>query len=212
MAKLMNFDKANDINPGYDFLKAALEDPDSPEQTLTSMTTPQGVHYLNMNNSRRLVFDILEFGETNTENPINIRLNGTDWDSVIEVGKLYENKGDIGTGLRFLRKDSKIMNVALLSARVEEIYPPVDMSEQIENGDSDSDAPLEDESLRPFREDCDFKAQVVTQLEVLYELQQSSVNEDGETVTGTEVVVGTFEACLNGDGDGDLEWRLAAYR
>ena len=81
----------------------------------------------------------------------------------------------------------------------------------------------------------DTKVQVVTQLDVLYELQQSSIekqdidddtNNDRTTKrTKTSVMVGKFEACLEGDPNRctdvderysnnapSLRWKLASYR
>ena len=54
----------------------------------------------------------------------------------------------------------------------------------------------------------------MTQLEVLYELQQSSINDDEKTHTQTSVMVGKFEACLDGDPNGgdEVQWRLCSYR
>jgi hypothetical protein len=119
----------------------------------------------------------------------------------------------------------RVMNVALLSARVREIYPP-----------SPPSSPLSDDhgTITKNKE-----AQVITQLEILYELQQKEGDEHGgnneETTTtttttriNTSVMVGTFEACLEGDpnhhnrtdgGEDDNattttnhEWKLASYR
>ena len=161
-------------------------------------------------------------------------------------------------------EDIRVMNVALLSARVQEIYPPptplpssssssASLSldgKTTKNIKDDSVsayyAPLEDDSLMPQHQLADdAKAQVVTQLEVLYELQQSStieinfnknddLNNEKSTLTKrtkTSVMVGKFEACLEGDpnhgqqGDGTdssgniskdnsraLRWKLASYR
>lgn len=105
--------------------------------------------------------------------------------------------------------DTQVGNVALVSVRVEEIYPSVFRDDK--KKDNDPDAPLEDESLSPPVDDS---AQVVLQVEVLYELQQSSVSEKGETVERTYVMVGKFEGCLAGfpSGDDDLKWQIASYR
>ncbi|KAL3816168.1 hypothetical protein ACHAXA_005504 [Cyclostephanos tholiformis] len=119
-----------------------------------------------------------------------------------------------------INDDTKVMNVALLSARVEEVYPPSPSAEQtmLQKKNDDPDAPLEDGSLIPHRqrictEEEESKAQVITQLEVLYELQQSSVNNEGKTKTRTSLMVGKFEGCLDGDPNGDeLRWKLASYR
>jgi hypothetical protein len=117
--------------------------------------------------------------------------------------------------------DAKVMNVALLSARVEEVYPPSPSAEQTmlpQKKNDDPDAPLEDGSLTPdhqskYSEEEESKAQVITQMEVLYELQQSSVNDAAETKTRTSLMVGKFEGCLDGDPNGDeLRWKLASYR
>lgn len=104
----------------------------------------------------------------------------------------------------------EVGNIALMSFRVEEIYPPVLKDDK--KKDNDPDAPLEDDSLSPPEDDS---AQVVLQVEVLYELQQSSVGEEGETRERTYVMVGKFEGCLAGqpsDNDDDLQWRIASYR
>jgi len=107
--------------------------------------------------------------------------------------------------------DTEVGNIALVSVRIEEIYPPVFRDDK--KKDNDPDAPLEDESLSPPVDDS---AQVVLQVEVLYELQQSSVSDKGETMERTYVMVGKFEGCLAGypssSGDDDLKWRIASYR
>jgi hypothetical protein len=88
----------------------------------------------------------------------------------------------------------------------------------LQKKDDDPDSPLEDDSLMPLRqstnsEEDESKAQVITQLEVLYELQQSSINDEGKTRTQTSVMVGKFEGCLDGDPNGDeLRWKLVSYR
>lgn len=108
------------------------------------------------------------------------------------------NVGDICVG-----------NIALMSVRVEDIYPPVFQDDK--KKDNDPNAPLEDESLSPPVDDS---AQVVLQVEVLYELKQSPVSEKGETLERTYVMVGKFEGCLAGhpSNDDDLKWRIASYR
>jgi hypothetical protein len=116
--------------------------------------------------------------------------------------------------------DTKVMNVALLSARVEEVYPTSQSAEQTlsQNKNDDPDAPLEDGSLIPDRpskypEKEESRAQVITQLEVLYDLHHSSGNDAGETRTRILLMVGKFEGCLDGDPNGDeLRWKLASYR
>ena len=105
--------------------------------------------------------------------------------------------------------DKEVGNIALVSVRVEEIYPSVFQDDK--KKDNDPNAPLEDESLSPPVDDS---AQVVLQVEVLYELKQSSVSEKGERVERTYVMVGKFEGCLAGypSDDDDLKWRIASYR
>ena len=110
----------------------------------------------------------------------------------------------------------RVRNVALLSARVREIYPP---------------PPSRPTSPFDHRKISNKEAQVITQLEVLYELQQNERDDHGgNNKETTLVMVGTFEACLEGDpnhrnrtdgGEDDnatttttnhYEWKLAYYR
>ena len=198
----------------YNFLEIAANDPDSVEGTFVAMTTPEtlGARYLQMDDLMRLVAG--QMGSTSdarTKDQIRVR--------VIDKLKEYCNTGG-GEGKQ-IDDEIKVMNVALLSARVEEIYPPSYKSSSAEQAISlqktksydDPNAPLEDESLTPPPEVDESKAQLVTQLEVLYELQQSSVNDEGKTKTKTSVMVGKFEGCLFGDPNGDeLRWKLASYR
>ena len=109
---------------------------------------------------------------------------------------------------------------------MEEIEAPLeDINQQTKKNDgkessdtenSDSDAPLEDDSL--ITQDQTIRAeestiQVVTQLEVLYDLEQSFLDENKKINTKTSVLVGKFEGCLRGDPNGDeLRWRLSSYR
>ena len=101
--------------------------------------------------------------------------------------------------------------VALLSARIQEITAP---DKAITERINDPDAPLEDDALKPHidkREDA--ATQVVTQLEVLYDLEQSYINGEDKTLKQSSVMVGKFEACLRGDPNGnELRWRLCSYR
>ena len=127
----------------------------------------------------------------------------------------------------FKFENIRVMNVALLSARVEEIYPPPRRRRRT--------TPLSSPSS-PFSEHGKItkkEAQVITQLEILYELQQSVIkhggnNDETKNYTTTLLMVGTFEACLEGDpnrpprtdaGEDDNamtttnhEWKLASYR
>jgi hypothetical protein len=196
----------------YNFLEIAANDPDSVEGTFVAMTTPEtlGARYLQMDDLMRLVAgQMVSTSDARTEDQIQID----------KLKEYYYNTGG-GEGKQ-IDDETKVMNVALLSARVEEIYPPSYKSSSAEQAIllqktksyDDPNAPLEDESLTPPPEVDESKAQLVTQLEVLYELQQSSVNDEGKTKTKTSVMVGKFEGCLFGDPNGDeLRWKLASYR
>jgi hypothetical protein len=190
----------------YNFLEVAANDPDSVEGTFVAMTTPEALGAMQLDGIMRLVAGkMVSSNDARTEDQIQI-----------DKLKEYYNTGGEG---KLIDDDTKVMNVALLSARVEEIYPPLNKSSSAEQAillqktKSDPNAPLEDESLTPPPEVDESKAQLITQLEVLYELQQSSVNDEGKTKTQTSVMVGKFEGCLFGDPNGDeLRWKLASYR
>lgn len=107
--------------------------------------------------------------------------------------------------------------MALLSARAVSIEKPVTVSEN--SGDDDPNAPLEDDTLKPHIERGDSQPQIVTQLEVLYESEVTLPETDDGDSKRTDVVrtkrvvdVATFEACLAGDPNGDLRWRLCYTR
>ena len=100
--------------------------------------------------------------------------------------------------------------VALLSADIKEIEAPLverstklakkstHESELIDN--VHPDAPQEDDSLIPHHPDTPEEKeslQVVTQLEVLYDLEQTYVNKKGNNRTQTAVMVGKFEECIH---------------
>jgi len=186
------------------FLEVAANDPDSIEGTFVAMTTPEALNSVQLDGFTRLFSgQMVSASDARTEDQIQIdRL------------KEYYNTG--GAEGKLIDDATKVMNVALLSARVEEIYPPT--SEQAillhkTKTNDDPNAPLEDESLTPPPEVDESKSQLITHLEVLYELQQSSVNDEGKTKTKTLVMVGKFEGCLFGDPNGDeLRWKLASYR
>merc|ERR1711957_253582 len=138
----------------YNFLlalDAAAVEPDSLENSLLSMTTPEVLDYLQMESMMRLML-----GKVVGRSDVN--MPGKD-------------------------ADTQVKNVALISARVEEIYPPPHEDIQKIDNNSDPDAPLEDIYLTPHRNlrDNEPPAQIVAQLEVLYELQQSSIGDDKST-------------------------------
>ncbi len=86
--------------------------------------------------------------------------------------------------------------VALLSARIQEITAP---DKAITERINDPDAPLEDDALKPHIDKTeDAETQVITQLEVLYDLEQSYINGEDKTLKQSSVMVGKFEACLRG--------------
>jgi hypothetical protein len=191
----------------YNFLEVAANDPDSVEGTFVAMTTPEALGAMQLDGIMRLVAGKM------------VSSNDARTEDQIQIDKLKEYYNTGGEGKLIDDVDTKVMNVALLSARVEEIYPPLNKSSSAEQAillqktKSDPNAPLEDESLTPPLEVDESKAQLITQLEVLYELQQSSVNDEGKTKTQTSVMVGKFEGCLFGDPNGDeLRWKLASYR
>eukprot|EP00571_Detonula_confervacea_P006454 CAMPEP_0172325394 /NCGR_PEP_ID=MMETSP1058-20130122/53934_1 /TAXON_ID=83371 /ORGANISM="Detonula confervacea, Strain CCMP 353" /LENGTH=422 /DNA_ID=CAMNT_0013041931 /DNA_START=58 /DNA_END=1326 /DNA_ORIENTATION=- len=185
------------LKSSYDFLDGAAKNPDSLENDFIDMTTPEMLH----------VF----YHEGIVE--LHCRMVGSG--KAVGIVPSSDKLRKYNTFMP-IKDDTKVMNVALLSARVQEIYPPAP-SDQTQKSDDDPDAPLEDDSLMPHREDSESNAQVVTQLEVLYELQQSSMNDDGKTESRTSMMVGKFETCLDGDPNGDsngdgVRWRLASYR
>ena len=199
----------NSPNPNYDFLEIAKDDPDSIEHTVISMTTPEMLEMIRMEGIMKLIMGNIAGvggegadGKASNALPLAIMRNNSDLDQLKEF---YQKS----TKVTQIKADTKVMNVALLSARVEEIYPGE--AELSEEQSEDPNAPLEDDSF--VENNPDSNAQVVTQLEVLYELQQSSMNDDGKKHTQTSVMVGKFEACLKGDPNGDgLRWRLCSYR
>ena len=205
--KIINGNIPSELN--YNFLDVAAKNPDSVESSFVAMTTPEALDVIKMDGIMRLLL-----GHTVGSDDASIPPLATA-QTIDDVNKLRE-----GGVVRLINEDTKVMNVALLSARVEEISPPSPSAEQtiLQKKDDDPDAPLEDDSLMPLRqstnsEEDDSKAQVITQLEVLYELQQSSINNEGKTRTQTSVMVGKFEGCLDGDPNGDeLRWKLASYR
>ena len=208
--KVVNGDIPSELN--YNFLDVAAKNPDSVESSFVAMTTPEALDVIKLDGIMRLLL-----GHTVGSDDASIPPLATA-QTVDDVNKLKEY---YGTGGLVINEDTKVMNVALLSARVDEIYPPPPSAEQtllLQKKDDDPDAPLEDDSLMPLRqstnsEEDESKAQVITQLEVLYELQQSSINDEGKTRTQTSVMVGKFEGCLDGDPNGDeLRWKLASYR
>ena len=173
------------------------------------MTTPEMLEMIRMEGIMKLIMGNIAGvggegadGKASNALPLAIMRNNSDLDQLKEF---YQKS----TKVTQIKADTKVMNVALLSARVEEIYPGE--AELSEEQSEDPNAPLEDDSFVENKPDSN--AQVVTQLEVLYELQQSSMNDDGKKHTQTSVMVGKFEACLKGDPNGDgLRWRLCSYR
>jgi len=113
-----------------------------------------------------------------------------------------------------MEADTQVKNVALISARVEEIYPAP--HDDVQKKDKTSDVPLEDVFLTPHRNlrDKDPAAQVVAQLEVLYELQRSFIDDDEKSHEQTSLLVGKFETCIAGDpnNEQEMQWRLCSYR
>ena len=103
----------------------------------------------------------------------------------------------------------------MLSARVASIEKPITIKPTVD----DPDAPLEDDSLKPHVEREDSKPQIVTQLEVLFESEVTlpETDQDGSKRTDGQrskmvVDVATFEACIGGDPNGDMRWRLCHTR
>mmetsp|Transcript_45417 Transcript_45417/g.95320 ORF Transcript_45417/g.95320 Transcript_45417/m.95320 type:complete len:412 (-) Transcript_45417:1691-2926(-) len=189
------------LKTNYNFLAVAADNPDSVEWSFLSMTTPELFEAFKMNGIMSLIKGNMLGRDKAKMPPLSIVRTANE---VVDE-KEYYAKSD---AVRLVEEDTKVMNVALLSARVEEIFPQRTMQE----GGDDPDAPLEDDSLRPHRINTE---QVVTQLEVLYELEQSCINDDGKKRTQTSVMVGKFEACLDGNpnrGEEGLRWRLCSYR
>ena len=169
----------------YDF---AMKNPESEEHSFLAMTTPEMLKVIHL---ERVMIMMMR-------------------DS---VGRELSSKANLEYShkVKPIEEDTKVMNVALLSARIEEIFPPSVQTDQMERKDDGPDAPLQDDSLIPPEDDNG--VQVVAQLEVLYELQQSSINEDGKVHTKTYVMVGKFEACIDGDPTVDeIRWRIAHDR
>lgn len=220
------------IRPDVDlnFLQAA-SDPDSLDYAFMSMITPEMLDTIKMERILHVV----------TGNTAVVIDAAQSLKLVVPDGlKAFQSKDG---KMRIVKEDTRVGKVALLGARVEEIYPPLEPNAHAEEGGSGPpsdgnvfkrhlgemdrqlkeakqeraellDEPMEDDSLAASRNDGDEDAaQIVTQLEVLYELQQSAINDDGKTHTQTSVMVGKFEACVDGDPNGDeIQWRLCSYR
>ena len=191
----------------YKILDIAEKDPDSLENRLVSMSTPEVLQAIQMDGIIRLLFDNM-----NKRESVNMPMGRNDE----EVNRLKEYYAK-----NFITDDTKVNNIALLNARIEEIYPPPTVAAEQKSQKKDSedlDAPLEDDSLTPpeHNNDDSIAPQVVTQLDVLYELQQSSINGEGKTHTQSSMMVGKFETCLSGDPNSNdtkyLQWRIASYR
>jgi hypothetical protein len=108
------------------------------------------------------------------------------------------------------------LKVALISARVKSIENEITAKD---SDDDDPNAPLEDDSLSTSTSTNLSTPQTVAQLEVLYESEitlpklDSEGNSDGSEVTKIVVTVATFEACIDGDPNGDkMRWRLCGER
>lgn len=182
-------------------VEVAKNNPDTVEGTFIAMTTPEVLGAMQMEGTFIAMTTPEALGAMQMEGIARLK---------------FEQKDYATSGEGMLFNDGiKVMNVALLSLRVEQIYTPSPSAEQViaQKKVDDPNAPLEDESLTPPPEENEPKAQIVTQLEVLYELQQSSVNDEGKTNTQTSVMVGKFEGCLEGYPNGnELRWKLASYR
>eukprot|EP00578_Thalassiosira_sp_NH16_P010690 CAMPEP_0181118018 /NCGR_PEP_ID=MMETSP1071-20121207/22848_1 /TAXON_ID=35127 /ORGANISM="Thalassiosira sp., Strain NH16" /LENGTH=408 /DNA_ID=CAMNT_0023202477 /DNA_START=100 /DNA_END=1323 /DNA_ORIENTATION=+ len=185
-----------------DFLDIARKDPDSLENTFLAMTTPEVLNQLRLDS-----FMLSILGGMGGDDKAGKSL------SIVGSPEGGEEQPKSHANNRVIAEDTKVMNVALLGARVEEIHPPVPSDQIQKKEDSDPNEPLEDDSLAPDRigrnsGGDESKPQVVTQLEVLYELQQSSVNDEGKVHTQTSVMVGKFETCLDGDPNrnDNLQW------
>ena len=106
--------------------------------------------------------------------------------------------------------------MALLCARVASIEKSISIRKQ--SDDDDRNKPLEDDSLEPHIAKSDSKPQIVTQLEVLYESEVTlpETDTDGNIRAGVHtkkvVDVATFESCIAGDPNGELQWRLCHTR
>mmetsp|Transcript_10812 Transcript_10812/g.21031 ORF Transcript_10812/g.21031 Transcript_10812/m.21031 type:complete len:415 (+) Transcript_10812:131-1375(+) len=179
----------------YDFTEVGRKDPNSIEAFLMDMTTPIGWDNHNFNARMKLR---LEISEDNLPK--------------------FATAQDLASHHSGEKLNAKVLHVALLSARLEEIEAPLAVNNNnTTKGEetSDPDAPLEDDSLIPHSNNSDQESstQVVAQFEVLYDLELTLENDDGETQTETEVNVACFEACLYGDPNGDeLRWRLHGIR
>mmetsp|Transcript_25882 Transcript_25882/g.49297 ORF Transcript_25882/g.49297 Transcript_25882/m.49297 type:complete len:449 (-) Transcript_25882:123-1469(-) len=204
------------LKSNYSIFRIARDDPNSVESTFLSMTTPEMMETIQSDGITRLLLAKIagENGKSSMMPPVAMVRNSKEANDLSEY---YESS----TGkVRLVKEDTKVMNVALLGARVEEIYPPAVPNDRLgKKGDDeeeeDPEAPLEDDSLMAYRNaDKEDTAQIVTQLEVLYELQQSTINDEGKVHTQTSVMVGKFETCLQRDPNGDdgLQWRLCSYR
>ncbi|KAL7546094.1 hypothetical protein ACHAWF_009454 [Thalassiosira exigua] len=190
--------RLSELTSGYDFLDASIKDPDSRGLALLSMTTPEAICAV-----RHECFMRILVGGKVDNSVTNGRV------ALFLQSQYYDSEGNF----RLIDDDTKVMNVALLSARVEEIEPPLQMEEQRLKQEDAPDEPLEDDSLTPNLSRSDSEAQIVTQMEVLYELQQSALDVDDKKHTQTSVMVARFEACLDGDPNGgELQWRADAYR
>lgn len=203
-------DDAGTNKPDDYFLEVAMKDPDSWEHSLISMSTPEVLDTIKMDCLMRIVLGKMAEGD-------GLSIVEGDQGQADDLKERYARKMKMKT----IAEDTKVMNVALLNAQVEEITQIDALAMEVGTGGidlgakKDTDAPLEDDSLSLAEALARHQGdtQVVTQLEVLYELQQSSIDDDGKTHARTSVMVAKFEACLGGDPNGDeLRWRIASYR
>ena len=176
----------------YKFFDIAESDPESTENTLVSMLSPEGLD--------RIFFDTAMYSLVKNVN--------------VHIVEGDESAAGNDTSLAGLPSDPKVMHACLLSARVEEIEAKENEARRNAE-DNDPNAPLEDESLQPFAETRDDrKSQTVLQLEVLYDLEFLSNNDEADNNKSFKSVnVAKFETCLKGNPNGDeLQWRLCSWR
>ncbi|KAL7501055.1 hypothetical protein ACHAWT_009210 [Skeletonema menzelii] len=173
-------------------------------------------------------FDIVENDQESTESALASMLSPEGLDRIFFDTAMYSFVKNISGGvdsntenqnplaLAELPSDPQVMHACLLSARVEEIEASGVNEERRNEDDNNPDAPLEDESLKPF---ADRKVQTILQLEVLYDLEfltntlDNSTDGSNNNKSFKSVNVAKFETCIKNDPNGDeLQWRLCSWR
>ena len=177
--------KTKEVGWDYDFIKAAT-DPDSLEHDIMSMTTPLFWEYLNT--SLKYYFDASPFMTEVLKKVTPAKSKITNVSYCCRMNSMLNY-------FLFLIHILHLLQLALLHARVAAIEKP-----EPDNVDS-----------RASTKDGSCLAQIVTQLEVLYEREIAL--PPGDDAYNIVANVATFEACIHGDPNGEqLQWRLCQTR